>query len=260
MMNQAERRVWLIHALQRKMPRYRGILLPDGEQDQWQLLRSLMNVRPPMAASKEFLEVQDAFLRECTRKKGVVDVAVLPSSPRDPRLCVWKGDITRLRCDAIVNAANSDLLGCFTPGHGCVDNIIHTMAGIQLRLACHKLMEAQGHPEPAGQAKITPGFNLPARYVLHTVGPSINRIVTLMDKATLQSCYRACMALAAEKGLRSVAFCCVATGSLHFPHRLAAQIAVHTVCECLSRPSSVKRVIFNVFRDDDLQIYRDLLY
>ena len=161
-MNQNERRRWLIHALLDEMSQYQYPVFPYTADRQWRLLRSLMNVRPPMPVSEEFLQIQDDFLKEMTEEKGIVDADSLPPCAGDPRLVLWQGDITTLRCDAIVNAANSQMLGCFSPCHGCIDNIIHTMSGVQLRLACHELMQKQGHEEPTGQAKITPGFNLPA--------------------------------------------------------------------------------------------------
>lgn len=258
-MTQAERRVWLIGALQREMPQYGDIPLPDGAQAQWRLLRSLMNVRAPMPADAEFLRVQDAFLQEMTREKGVVSCENIASVESDARFCLWQGDITRLRCDAIVNAANSQLLGCFSPCHGCIDNIIHTMSGVQLRLKCEALMRAQGHEEPTGQAKLTPGYNLPARYVLHTVGPIVGEKLTKEDEELLASCYRSCLELAARSNLRSIAFCCVSTGVFRFPPRRAAQIAVQTVKESLQGDASIRQVIFNVFKDSDLQIYREIL-
>ena len=184
---------------------------------------------------------------------------VLPACPRNGKIVLWQGDITTLRCDAIVNAANSQLLGCFSPCHSCIDNIIHTMSGVQLRLACHELMQAQGHEEPAGQAKITPGFNLPAKYVLHTVGPIIHDEVTPEAEALLASCYRSCLALAEQKELSSIAFCCISTGVYSFPRERAAEIAVGTVEEYLRKGTRIRRVIFNVFTDADLEIYWKLL-
>ena len=258
-MNQREQRQWLIRALQAEMPQYRSEYTPFSDERQWHLLRSLMNVRPPMLASEEFLQVQDAFLREMTAEKGIVDASALPVCRRDARLVLWQGDITILRCDAIVNAANSQLLGCFSPCHGCIDNIIHTMAGVQLRLACDALMQAQGHAEPTGQAKITPGFNLPARYVLHTVGPIVDGPLTAEHERLLASCYRSCLALAAENGCASIAFCCISTGVFCFPAERAAQIAVEAVRNWLDENASPMRVIFNVFRDSDREIYAELL-
>ncbi len=259
MMNQQERALWLIRALMREMPQYGDVPVPALPSQRWQLLRSLMNLRPPLPASEEFLRVQDAFLRQMTADKGIVDASALPPSPADGRLVLWQGDITTLRCDAIVNAANSQLLGCFSPCHGCIDNIIHSMAGVQLRLACHELMQRQGHEEPAGQAKCTPGFNLPAKCVLHTVGPIVDGPLTGEHERLLASCYRSCLRLAAERGLRSLAFCCISTGVFRFPARRAAQIAVQTVQDALREADCPGTVIFNVFKDSDLQIYRELL-
>lgn len=170
-----------------------------------------------------------------------------------------RGDITTLRCDAIVNAANSGMTGCYVPNHRCIDNAIHTYAGVELRLACEKLMEQQGCPEPTGRAKITPAFNLPCRYVLHTVGPIVQDRVTRRDRELLASCYRSCLELAAENGLESVAFCCISTGIFRFPNQPAAQIAVKTVRDFLVGNTSVKKVIFNVFKDRDNEIYHRLL-
>ena len=258
-MNQNERRRWLIHALLEEMPQYQYPVLPYTTDHQWRLLRSLMNVRPPMPVSDEFLQIQDAFLKEMTEKKGIVDADSLPPCAGDSRLVLWQGDITTLRCDAIVNAANSQMLGCFSPCHGCIDNIIHTMSGVQLRLACHELMQAQGHEEPTGQAKITPGFNLPAEYVLHTVGPIIHDEVTPEAETLLASCYRSCLELAVQHNLQTIAFCCISTGVFSFPPDAAAKIAIRTVEEFLQKETDIKRIIFNVFKDSDLEIYQGLL-
>jgi O-acetyl-ADP-ribose deacetylase (regulator of RNase III) len=258
-MNQSERRRWLIHALLEEMPQYQYPVFPCTADRQWRLLRSLMNVRPPMPVSEEFLQIQDAFLKEMTEGKGIVDADSLPPCAGDPRLVLWQGDITTLRCDAIVNAANSQMLGCFSPCHGCIDNIIHTMSGVQLRLACHGVMQKQRHEEPTGQAKITPGFNLPAKYVLHTVGPIINDEVTPKAEALLASCYRSCLELAERHDLQSIAFCCISTGVFSFPPDLAAEIAIRTVEEFLQKETGIRRVIFNVFKDSDLEIYQRLL-
>ena len=258
-MNQQERCLWLIKALLADMPQFEDTPVPASPQQRWRLLRSLMNVRPPMPVSEEFLKVQDAFLRQMTLEKGVADADALTPSAKDPRLSLWQGDITTLRCDAIVNAANSGMLGCFSPCHGCIDNMIHTMAGVQLRLFCHALMQRQGHEEPAGQAKITPGFNLPAKHVLHTVGPIVDGPLTREHERLLASCYRTCLKRAAENGCESVAFCCISTGVFRFPADRAAEIAVQTVREYLQEPGSVRKVVFNVFKDSDLDIYRKLL-
>lgn len=257
-MEQAERRIYLLKALLAERPeRYEDIMIPREPSRQRRLLRALFNVRPPKPVSGAFLRVQDAYLREELARKGITDAETLPDAREG--ICLWRGDITTLRCDAIVNAANSALLGCFCPNHGCIDNAIHTYAGVQLRLACAEIMDRQGHPEPTGQAKITPAFDLPCRYVLHTVGPIINRRVTQHDRALLASCYRSCLELAAENGLESVAFCCISTGEFHFPNQLAAEIAVQTVKEFLKKQTSVNKVIFNVFKNMDKKIYERLL-
>ena len=243
------------------MPEYRAqaAQFPPDEAAQRQLLRSLMNVCPPMPLKADFLAMQDALLSAEREERGVVDADLLPEVPGRPGIVLWQGDITRLKADAIVNAANSALLGCFHPCHSCIDNAIHSAAGLQLREACFRLIQAQGHPEPSGRAKLTKGYNLPARYVLHTVGPIVQGHVTRQNREELASCYRACLELAAEHGLHSAAFCCISTGEFHFPNREAAQIAVGTVTEFLSQDTSLQKVIFNVFQDLDTQLYRTLL-
>ena len=256
-MNQSERRLFLIRSLLKENPDYRDMGIPADANSQRQLLRGLLNIREPRRIGTDFLQIQDEYLQEETAAKGITDVADLV--PLQPGLYLWQGDITTLKCDAIVNAANSGMTGCYCPNHGCIDNAIHTYAGVQLRLACAEIMDRQGYPEPTGQAKITPAFNLPCRYVLHTVGPIINGRVTQRDRALLASCYRSCLELAAEKGLESVAFCCISTGEFRFPNQLAAEIAVQTVKEFLKTQTSVKKVIFNVFKDMDKKIYEQLL-
>ena len=242
-----------------EMPQYRkqAEAFPPDEVSQRQLLRSLMNVRPPVPASEEFLCVQDAYLSQRLAERGVTRLTDL--TPVRPGLYLWRGDITTLAADAIVNAANSRLLGCFVPCHGCIDNAIHTYAGVQLRMACAELMGRQGHEEETGRAKITRAYNLPCRHVLHTVGPIIRGGVTEADRKQLASCYRSCLKLAAERGLHSVAFCCISTGEFHFPNELAAQIAIQTVSEWQRNHPDQIEVIFNVFKDSDYAIYRRLL-
>ena len=256
-MNQSERRLFLIQTLLNERPSCQKQIIPSDSERQKILLRGLMNVRRPARISTEFLQVQDAYLQGETSAKGITDIADL--TPIQPGLYLWQGDITTLKCDAIVNAANSGMTGCYIPNHRCIDNAIHTFAGVELRLACAELMERQGYPEPTGQAKITPAFNLPCRYVLHTVGPIIDGRVTKKDNELLASCYRSCLELAAENKLESVAFCCISTGEFHFPNELAAEIAVRTVKEFLKKQNSVKKVIFNVFKDLDNAIYEKLL-
>ena len=256
-MNQNERRLFLIRSLLNERLEYRDWRIPQDVSDQKLLLRGLLNVRPTQVCNPEFLRVQDAYLRQATAEKGITDCSAL--SPVQPGLYLWQGDITTLKCDAIVNAANSGMTGCYAPNHRCIDNAIHTFAGVQLRLACAEIMERQGCPEPTGKAKITPAFNLPCRYILHTVGPIVDESPTERDCAQLESCYRACLTLAAENPLESLAFCCISTGEFHFPNEQAAQIAVQTVKTFLNQKSSVKKVIFNVFKDLDREIYARLL-
>ncbi len=260
-MSRMEQLQYLNRLLLDEMPEYRAqaARFPKEEEAQRRLLRSLMNVRPPMPLKQAFLQVQDQVLSEERVEKGVVDGNALPASALNSKIAVWQGDITRLSVDAIVNAANSALLGCFCPCHGCIDNAIHSTAGLQLRDECNAIMNAQGHPEPTGQAKLTRAYHLPAQYVLHTVGPIVQDQVTCRDREELASCYRSCLELAASCGLETVAFCCISTGEFHFPNREAAEIAVKTVTDFLQRNTSIKKVIFNVFKDLDADIYRNLL-
>lgn len=256
-MNQTERRRFLVDALLDERPEYRGARVPAGGEEQRLLLRALMNVRTARKCSPEFLRVQDEYLRAELEAKGITDIGSL--TPVRRGLYIWRGDITTLRCDAIVNAANSGMTGCYVPNHRCIDNCIHSYAGAELREYCAELMRRQGHEEPTGGAKITPAYNLPCRYVLHTVGPIISGRVTKQDEELLASCYRSCLKLAAENGLESVAFCCISTGEFHFPNERAAEIAVKTAEEFMQKESSVRKVIFNVFKDRDEEIYRRLL-
>ena len=251
----------LIAILLAEMSEYRAqaAQVEETQEAQRELLRALMNVRPPRPLSEEFLRMQDALLSAERKARGVVDVMTLPAVPSDARIVLWQGDITRLNADAIVNAANSALLGCFIPCHRCIDNTIHSAAGLQLRAACEELMKRQGHPEPTGAAKITAGYNLPARHVLHTVGPIVHGALTEEHRQLLASCYRSCLTLAAKNGLKSVAFCCISTGEFHFPNDAAAEIAVREVRAFLAENTSVERVVFNVFKDADLHIYERLL-
>ena len=256
-MTQTARRKYLISALLKEQPQYSEIEIPSNEQEQKTLLRSLLNIRMPLPVTDEFLTVQDAHLQEEMRQKGITALSDL--EPIQKGLYLWRGDITTLQCDGIVNAANSQLLGCFCPNHGCIDNAIHTFAGVQLRLTCAKLMKRQGHEEETGRAKITPAYNLPSRYVLHTVGPIIHGWLTIKDKELLASCYRSCLELAEQNGLKSIAFCCISTGEFHFPNDKAAQIAMETVKEYKEQKHSEIEVIFNVFKELDYNIYRGLL-
>ena len=231
--------------------------LPDSQEDKWRLFRALVNTREPRPASAEFLAAQDELLQSLIAEKGVTDIDDL--SPVRDGLYLWRGDITTLKVGAIVNAANSAMLGCFAPNHGCIDNAIHTFAGVQLRLECAAIMEKQGRPEPTGTAKITAAYNLPSDYILHTVGPIVGGWLTDEHRRLLASCYRSCLDLAERNKIESVAFCCISTGEFHFPNEDAAQIAVDTVTDCMKSCSAIKRVVFNVFTERDERIYRGLL-
>jgi O-acetyl-ADP-ribose deacetylase (regulator of RNase III) len=256
-MNQSQRRLVLLRSLLQEQPSYRTISIPQSDRDQKNLLRSLMNVREPAPISQEFLQVQDAYLQEENQTRGQVSLSEL--TPIQPGIYLWQGDITTLRCGAIVNAANSGMTGCYQPCHSCIDNCIHTYAGIQLRNYCNELMEAQGHPEPTGTAKITPGYNLPCDYVIHTVGPIVHGGLTDTHRAQLASCYRSCLKLADENDVKSIAFCCISTGVFSFPNKEAAKIAVETVQSYRRETGSSIQVIFNVFLDKDKELYRQLL-
>ena len=252
-MTQQDKRLFLIKYLLNEQPQYRDMQIPKSEAEQKRLLRSLMNVRHPKAIDDNFLAVQDTYLQAVNTDKGITDIADIEQI--EDGIYLWQGDITTLKCDAIVNAANSGMTGCYCPCHGCIDNAIHTYAGIQLRLECDELMQRQGYAEPTGKAKITRAYNLPCKYVLHTVGPIISGRVTKEDEELLASCYRSCLELAKENDVKSVAFCCISTGEFHFPNDRAAEIAAQTVREHKGKIE----VIFNVFKDTDYEIYRRLL-
>lgn len=254
-MKQTERRVYLIEYLLAE--RGERIEIPNDAYNQKRLLRSLFNIRMPKETSEDFLQIQDGYLQEENRRKGITDIADL--QPVQDDIYLWQGDITTLRCDAIVNAANSQMLGCFCPCHGCIDNAIHTFAGVQLRRNCNEIMQKQGHNEPTGQAKITPAYNLPCKYVLHTVGPIVSGRLTEEHCELLKSCYLSCLKLAEKNSCKSIAFCCISTGVFGFPQREAAQIAVDTVKRYKEENHSDIKVIFNVFKDSDLAIYREVL-
>lgn len=258
-MTQTERREYLIKYLLKEEHRILGGKIPSDKQGQENLLRSLMNVRLPKPISEEFLKIQDEYLQERNIERSITDIAGLKPVPSDERLYIWQGDITTLKCDAIVNACNSQMLGCFSPMHACIDNFIHTYAGVELRLKMHEIMTKQGYEEETGKAKITPGYNLPANYILHTVGPIIQWEVTKNDEELLASCYRECLKLAADTGVESIAFCCLSTGVFRFPQQRAAEIAVDTVKKYMDTDDRIKKVIFNVFKDEDLKIYQSLL-
>ena len=240
-----------------EMPGLEVERVPDDETSQRKLLRALMNVRPPAPLDENFLKLQDELLSAEVSERGIVKLEDIPNVA--PKIKIWRGDITRLEVEAIVNAANSQLLGCFVPLHGCIDNAIHSAAGLQLREACNKIMTAQAHDEPTGSAKITSAFNLPSKFILHTVGPIIpsDRVPNVDEENLLAACYESCLKLAANNNLKSVAFCCISTGEFHFPNRRAAEIAIATVKKFLA--THELEVVFNVFKEHDEKIYRELL-
>lgn len=265
-MNKEEKTEYLIDQLRAENAGYEALSMPVDLPGKRRLLRSLMNVRFPGPVSLEILKVQDELLREELEEKGIVDVMELPviqdeypctEIKNSRRIILWQGDITRLKADAIVNAANPQMMGCFVPCHGCIDNAIHSAAGLQLRNECAQIMEEQGHEEPTGKAKITGGYNLPADHVIHTVGPIVGVQVTEEQKEQLKSCYKSCLKLAEKQGLRSIAFCCISTGEFHFPNKLAAEIAVQVIDKYLST-SEVERIVINVYKNEDYHIYKKL--
>ena len=265
-MTHEERRIWLIKKLLSERIEYRNYKIPDDEKGQKDMLRSLMNVRMPHFISDEFLQIQDEYLQVENAKDGFVDIDELTPVKSDSRLYLWQGDITRLKVDVIVNAANSQMLGCFQPLHGCIDNCIHTFAGVQLRAECNKQMNelriryGRDYEQPTAVPMLTDAYNLPARKVIHIVGPIVQYKLTPELEKNLEDCYKNTLDMCAENGLRSVAFCCISTGVFRFPNKKAAEIAVKTVSEWLSdNPGKVERVIFNVFKDEDKAIYEKLI-
>ena len=259
-MNKDKRLDYLINELIKENIRYKDIEIPKEYDNKVKLLRSLMNVRKPKTLSKEFLEIQDQFLQEQAKEKGIVKLTDIDTIPTNNRISIYQGDITRLEVDAIVNAANSQLLGCFVPCHGCIDNMIHFCSGLQLRNECNEIMKKQGHLEETGGAKITSAYNLPSKYIIHTVGPIVYDSLTTKLENDLKSCYKSILKCAVKNNIRSIAFCCISTGEFHFPNRRAAEIAISTVEEFLKvNEDKFDRIIFNVFKDIDYEIYNELL-
>lgn len=255
-MNQTQRRVYLIKQLQKEQESEDIEIIPESEEKQYRLLRKLMNIRPSKPISDDFLSVQDDFLQEELSQKEIMPLNDL--SEVEFGIYLWQGDITTLEVDGIVNAANSDMTGCYIPNHNCIDNIIHTNAGIQLRLACQEIIDEQGRKEPVGKAKITKAYNLPSDYILHTIGPFIRDKVSPMQKDLLKSSYMESLKLADEKNLESLAFCCISTGVFNFPNDQAAEVAVETVRTYKKETGSNISVIFNVFKDLDYDLYKQL--
>ena len=261
---QDQRLDYLVEAFKADSGEYRDLQTPADQEGKRRILRSLMNIRMPKALPDSILAVQDEYLAERAIEKGIVQVSDIPIM-RDS-LSIWQGDITRLAVDAVVNAANSQMLGCFIPMHTCIDNCIHSFAGIQLRLACARQMEqlrkqyGEDYEQPTAVPMLTDAYNLPAKKVVHIVGPIVEGSLTHVHEIALADCYRNTLDLCVDNGLRSVAFCCISTGVFRFPDRKAAEIAVHTVTQWLAEhKGSMERIIFNVFKDDDRVIYESLL-
>ncbi len=229
---------------------------PEGLDD-FNLYRALVNIRRPITISDEYLKLEDEYLQNKTFEKGITDIKDLKAIK--DKIYLWQGDITSLKIQSIVNAANSGMLGCFSPLHACIDNVIHTYSGVRLRLACNEIMQKQGCDEKTGTAKITKAYNLPSDYVLHTVGPIISGPLVQNDIDLLKSSYTSCLELACENNISQIAFCCISTGVFSFPKQKAAQIAIDTVSDFLKNDSCIKTVVFNVFTDEDLKIYTELL-
>ena len=257
MMSHDENRIYLIEYLLKEKGELNNIKIPNNEDEQKRLLRGLFNIRMPQVISNDFLKIQNEYLKEATEMKGITDYKEL--TPIVDNIYLWQGDITTLKCDAIVNAANSGMTGCYVPNHNCIDNAIHTYAGVELRYECNEIIEKQGHEEETGKAKITKGYNLPAKYVIHTVGTIVNGNVTKQNEEELKSCYLSCIKLADDYKLESIAFCCISTGIFGFPNERAAEIAIRTIMGYLDKSKSQIKVIFNVFKEYDYEIYKKLL-
>ena len=263
-MNQEERLGYLVEKFKEDSVEYRDLETPRDGEGRQRVLRSLMNIRMPGEMAEDVLAVQNDYLKERAREKGVVTPKDIPVV-RDV-ISIWQGDITRLAVDAIVNAANSQMLGCFVPMHTCIDNCIHSFAGIQLRAECSRQMSelriryGKDYEQPTAVPMLTDAYNLPAKKVIHIVGPIVRYGLTPEREKSLADCYRNTLDMCLDNGLKSVAFCCISTGVFHFPNRRAAEIAVDTVTKWLSEhDGQMERVIFNVFKDDDRDIYKELL-
>ena len=257
---QEERLAYLVEEFKADSGRYKDLQTPPDTAGKQNLLRSLMNIRMPKRLAAEVLSVQDDYLQERARQKGIVSTDEIPVLREG--ISIWQGDITRLAADAIVNAANSQMLGCFVPMHTCIDNCIHTFAGVQLRAECSRQMEAlrarygREYEQPTAVPMLTDGYNLPAKKVIHIVGPIVQQGLTPKLEQDLADCYRNTLDLCARNDLRTVAFCCISTGVFCFPNQRAAEIAVGTVTEWLQKhPGTMDRVIFNVFKDEDRRYY-----
>ena len=268
-MTQNERLDYLVEEFKEDSVQYRNLETPKDTEGKKRILRSLMNIRMPKMMPASVLQVQDEYLQDRIRENGIVSLDEIPtiadqgsSHAFAEKLSIWQGDITRLQVDAIVNAANSQMLGCFVPMHTCIDNCIHTFAGVQLRAECDRQMRklrseyGPDYEQPTAVPMLTDGYNLPAKKVVHIVGPIVQGRLTNKLEQDLADCYKNTLDLCLENGLKSVAFCCISTGVFHFPNRQAAKIAVQTVSAWMKEhPAALERVIFNVFKDEDKAYY-----
>ncbi len=250
---------FLLEILINERNNHENIKIPKSYGEKRRLLRALMNIRPPNPISDEFIKVQNSFLRFEIESRGIAKLSEIQECPNIENVSLWKGDIALLKVDAIVNAANSQMLGCFLPNHHCIDNAIHSYAGIQLRNECNDLMLKQGNLEPIGSVKITKAYNLPSKYILHTVGPKIDDKLSKKDCERLENSYESCFNLANMKNLKSLAFCSISTGEFGFPKLKAAKIAISTIMKLLNEDNSFERIIFNVFSEEDYEIYEKIL-
>lgn len=272
--NQEERLDYLLREFKEDSVQYKDLQVMDDYINKRMALRSLMNVRMPRAMTEDIIKIQDDFLTLEAKEKGIVELSDIKTvkeqygsvHPFGDKVSIWQGDITRLSVGAIVNAANSQMLGCFVPCHRCIDNAIHSAAGIELRAECnHKMNQRRikfgpQYEEPTGQAMLTKGYNLPAQYVIHTVGPIVGYRLTEELRQDLINCYENVLKCCIDNEIRSVAFCCISTGEFHFPNDEAAKIAVETVTLVLEEhENKFDRIIFNVFKDLDKEYYENLL-
>lgn len=274
MKTQEERLNYLIEVLKNETIQYKNLEIPESIEDKKVMLRSLMNVRQPKETSGEILKVQDEYLTERNKEKGIVNLkdiktikeTINSKHPYSQKISVWQGDITKLSCDAIVNAANSQMLGCFVPMHTCIDNCIHTFAGVQLRNECNEIMNkfknkyGDDYEQPTAIPILTDGYNLPAKKVIHVAGPIVIEPLEQQDIEDLQNCYKNILNMCLKNNLKSVAFCCISTGEFSFPNKKAAEIAVETVTDWLNKnENKMDRIIFNVFKDKDKKYYEEIL-
>lgn len=263
-MTQEQRLDTLVEAFKADSVQYKDLQTPADTEGKRRILRSLMNIRMPKKLDDSVLAVQDEYLRERISENGIVTLSEIPMIRNG--MSIWQGDITRLAVDTIVNAANSQMLGCFVPMHTCIDNCIHTFAGVQLRAECSRQMNqlrikyGKDYEQPTAVPMLTDAYNLPAKKVIHIVGPIVQYELTPELEMDLADCYLNTLDMCLDNNLKSVAFCCISTGVFHFPNKRAAGIAVSAVDSWLSQhPGAIERVIFNVFKDEDKKYYEELI-